>query len=112
MESPSPYRHILVYGLLLALVIESVTVLLRFGVGLQSSHDTQFLSAFTFGLRVHHGYIGILLIAFACCLPDSWKIAAWILGIGLVVSDAMHHFLVLWPLTGSPQFDLWYVLRK
>ena len=36
------------------------------------------------------------------------SIALWILAIGLVVSDLVHHFLVLWPLTGSPQFDLFY----
>ena len=26
----------------------------------------------------------------------------------LVLSDAIHHFLVLWPIEGSPEFHFWY----
>jgi hypothetical protein len=32
----------------------------------------------------------------------------WILAFSLIASDLIHHFLVLWPLTGSPHFDLTY----
>ena len=31
-----------------------------------------------------------------------------VIGIALALSDAVHHFLVLWPIVGSPQFDLVY----
>jgi hypothetical protein len=31
-----------------------------------------------------------------------------LLGVGLIVSDMTHHFAVLWPLTGDPQFHLRY----
>jgi hypothetical protein len=31
-----------------------------------------------------------------------------VVAIGLVISDIIHHFLVLWPVTGSPEFDLRY----
>ena len=36
--------------------------------------------------------------------------AVWsvILGLALIKSDLMHHFLVLWPFTGSHDFDLVY----
>jgi hypothetical protein len=30
------------------------------------------------------------------------------IGLGLFFSDVIHHFLVLWPIEGNPQFDLWY----
>jgi len=26
----------------------------------------------------------------------------------LFLSDIVHHFLVLWPITGNPEFDLFY----
>ena len=29
-------------------------------------------------------------------------------GTALVVSDAVHHFVVLWLVEGDPQFHLWY----
>jgi len=65
----------------------------------------------TFGIRVHHGYIGILLLVFSIhCrrqqLPIAEKLA--VLGLALLLSDLIHHFLVLWPLTGDPQFHLVY----
>jgi hypothetical protein len=31
-----------------------------------------------------------------------------VFGSALLFSDLAHHFLVLWPTTGSPQFDLFY----
>lgn len=96
-------------GLALALAFEAVTLAARFGAGLQSTRDTGFLAAWTFGLRIHHGYLGLVLLVLRGRLP-AWRArrGATILGIGLLVSDLVHHFLVLWPLTGSPQFDLFY----
>jgi len=32
------------------------------------------------------------------------------IGLALVLSDHIHHFIVLWYFVGSPQFDLFYVL--
>ena len=59
-------------------------------------------------LRVHHGYIGLLLLPLGWCFPLGIRHALWIIAIGLIVSDLMHHFLVLWPITGTPQFDFIY----
>jgi hypothetical protein len=101
--------RILLLGLFCAVLIEAITVVLRFGLRLESTRDTGVIGRFTFGLRIHHGYIGLLLAPIALCIPNrSVRNLLLILAIGLVLSDSFHHFLVLWPLTGSPQFDLVY----
>ena len=98
------------WGLAGAAAFEAVTVLFRFGLGLQSTRDTRWLRHWTFGYRIHHGYIGILLVGLALLLPLPPRLAdlAMIAGIALAVSDVVHHFLVLWPITGSPEFDIRY----
>ena len=65
----------------------------------------------TFGLRVHHGYVGILFLVVAwLCRARATRFAALLVvwGSALVLSDAIHHFLVLWPIEGSPEFHFWY----
>ena len=96
----------------MTLLIEAVTLVLRFGVGLESSRDTaSVIGPLTWGIRIHHGYIGVLLMGVAAWIRvRSPRIAAWILlfGAALTAGDLIHHFLVLWPLTGSPEFHLTY----
>ena|ERR1051325_10297680 len=99
---------VLAYGLLLAIVFEAITMGLRFGLNLQSTRDTAAIGTFTLGLRVHHGYIGFFLLPLAWCFPLGIRHALWIVGIALIVSDLAHHFLILGPLYGDPQFDLVY----
>ena len=97
-------------GSILAIPIEAVTAGFRFGAGLQSTRDTAWIARFTFGLRIHHGYVGLLLLLLASIGTASRlrRNALLIVGIALLFSDLFHHFLVLWPITGSPQFDLFY----
>jgi hypothetical protein len=100
---------LIIYGLILAVIFEGLTVALRFGFKLESTRDTAAsVGALTFGLRVHHGYIGLFLLPLAWCFPLGLRHALWIIAIGLIVSDFIHHFFVLWPITGSPQFDFVY----
>lgn len=96
----------------LTLGIEAVIVFFRFGLGLEAARDTAgTIGALTGGLRIHHGYIGILIVLAAA---GVWRkrpqAAPWLLAVGLalVCSDLIHHFLVLWPVTGSPEFHLTY----
>ena len=97
------------YGLALAGIIEGVTCLFRFGLGLQATRDTGWMAVLTFGYRIHHGYIGVVLVIPALLLSEGRvRHLLLLLGIGLLVSDAIHHFLVLWPITGSPEFDIRY----
>ena len=116
-------RRVVLWSLFAAIVFELITLVSRFGLGLQSTRDTQFLAAWTMGFRIHHGYVGVLgLLCVLLCgllLPDVQK-GKWrgisrgkwgwllIISVGLIASDLIHHFAVLWPLTGSPQFDLTY----
>lgn len=101
--------RVLAYGIALAIVFEVVTIALRFGIGLQSTRDTaSTVGTLTLGLRVHHGYIGVFLIPLAWCFPLGLRHALWMVAVGLILSDLAHHFLVLWPITGSPEFHLVY----
>ncbi len=99
-------------SILLTIVIEAVTCLLRFGCRLESTkHTASTIGMLTCGIRIHHGYIGGGAMLLACWLWERFPVASkWLLvvGLALFVSDAVHHFLVLWPVTGSPQFDLVY----
>jgi hypothetical protein len=103
------FRRVFLYGLLFAIAIEAVTVAFRYGLDLESTRDTaSTIGQFTFGLRIHHGYIGVFLFILAWCFPLGLRHGLWILALGLLISDLAHHFLVLWPIEGNPQFDLVY----
>lgn len=107
-------NRIVVYTLALMLVFEGITVLLRFGFNLQSERSFHFISNITFGIRVHHGYFGIVLLVIALAFlgQGAVKNILIIIGGALLFSDIIHHFLVLWPITGSPEFHLMYPPRE
>ena len=55
--------------------------------------------------------IGLLMCLTAWFWRRSGAKAIWwmmTIGLAMIVSDLMHHFLVLWPITGDPKFDLVY----
>lgn len=105
-------KHWWKWTLLLTAVMELVTCLFRFGFKMQSTRDTKFIAKLTFGIRIHHGYIGILLVIIALLFlrkkTPTWFWASIIVGLSLFLSDIIHHFLVLWPITNSPEFHLVY----
>ena len=105
----SPGTVVLLTAALTA-IIELVTVVLRFGFGLQAQTSTAWMARFTFGYRDHHGYWGILLLVTAAFVRRraALRNAVVIIGAALLLSDVIHHFLVLWPMTGSPEFYLRY----
>lgn len=98
-------------ALVLTVLLELVTCVLRFGWDLQSTQRTASIGRMTLGIRIHHSYPGMLAILVACWLWNRFPRASrWILvvGLALVLSDLVHHFIVLWIVTGDPQFDLVY----
>src|SRR5688572_26748844 len=105
-------RSLWISILVLTAVLELLTLALRFGMRLESTRDTaSTIGRVTLGLRIHHGYCGAVLILVAWGLSQTHprlSRASYIAGWSLLLSDAIHHFLVLWPITGSPQFDLFY----
>ncbi|MCU0723143.1 MAG: hypothetical protein MUC63_05960 [Planctomycetes bacterium] len=101
--------QVFLLGLAAAAAIEAVTCLFRFGLGLEATRDTAAAGALTFGFRVHHGYFGVLFLALAACSP--WKSIRTLLlvaGLGLAVSDLVHHFVVLNLAVGDPEFHIRY----
>ncbi len=92
------------------ILFEGVTCLLRFGLGMQSTRDTGAIGRFTFGLRIHHSYVGLVVAIASFFLPPDRPLRIFVfrVGVALVLSDLIHHFVVLRAVTGSPQFDLSY----
>jgi hypothetical protein len=109
---PFNYRHLWLQIAILTAVLELLTIGLRFGLKLESTRDTaSTIGRVTLGVRIHHGYCGALLIVVAWGLSQTHsKITkvGYVLGWSLLFSDAIHHFVVLRAITGSPQFDLLY----
>ena len=105
-------KQILGWSLPLTAAIEVVTVIFRFGLKLESSRDTaSTVGVFTCGVRIHHGYVGVLAIVIALlCLRVRPVLSRWmlVLGTALVFGDLIHHFVVLWIAAGSPEFHLVY----
>ncbi len=106
-------QRIVLSGLIFAIAIEALMSWARFGLGLQSTRDTSAIGEFTFGVRIHHGYIGVVLLLIAWRVMKGragLRAVSGIVGVAFVVSDLLHHFVVLWMMTGSPQFDFVYPL--
>lgn len=109
----SSVRHDVRWIALLTTAMESVTCLFRFGFGLESTRDTTVIARFTGGIRIHHGYVGAVMVLVASKNARCRRhplLQSWVRRVGwaMIVSDLIHHFLVLWPITGDPQFDLMY----
>jgi len=109
-------RLVLVKASLLALVFELVTVVLRFGCGLRAGAVTAPVGKLTGGLRIHHAYVGVLISALVVLagklLTDTAFVCGLASGLGLVASDLAHHFIVLWAVTGSHEFHIFYEQGK
>ena len=105
-------RPVLFWTLVLTVVFEMLAVVLRYGFGLEATRDSaSTVGSITFGVRIHHGYIGVVLVlvAWLCCRRATRRFQVLLsLGLALVISDLVHHFLVLWPIEGDPHFDLVY----
>ena len=113
LRIPRPsVRQVILYSAVLTVLIEAVTVLFRFGLHLESTRDTaSTIGRLTGGIRIHHGYFGLLAVVIAAALLHRRPLLGrWLLviGIALVASDLVHHFLVLWPIVGEPEFHLFY----
>lgn len=84
-------------------IIEIVTCFNRFVLGLKSTDQQHLYTDFTFGIRIHHAYWGAVLFLIGFFLVKKPLLQKWLTVIGLacVLSDVIHHYLVLLPLTGG-----------
>ncbi len=108
MARKSAAHTMMLYGTLWGLAIEAVTLAGRYLGGVQVTRDTSWLAPLTLGYRIHHGYFGLLILLFGSLLPGRWRRWGWTLGWALLLSDLLHHFVVLWWLEGDPQFHIRY----
>jgi hypothetical protein len=95
----------------LTLLVEGVTCIGRFGLGVRGMRSTRWLAPFTFRLRVHHAYTGALVAAVAAVGLSSaspWRLILVCTGLALSLSDLVHHFIVLPLFTGATDFDVLY----
>lgn len=98
--------------LILTVLFEAVTAFGRLGCDFQATRDTKVIGIFTRGWRIHHCYVGTVVGGFGFALVDPAQTLVFCVGVALVASDLAHHFLVLWPLTGSPEFHIRYPSRE
>jgi hypothetical protein len=84
---------------------EVLTCAGRFFLGLRSCEIAPRYKRYTLGVRIHHGYVG------AVAMPPSFMVSSdpvfspvlLAVAAGLVLSDLVHHFVVLPLITG--EFD-------
>ena len=92
-------------------LFEGITLFMRYFYKLESTRDTaSTIGVLTFGIRIHHSYIGLLFLLISIYFLKHHKYYNWFyaISIGLISSDFIHHFLILWPIEGSPEFHLIY----
>lgn len=103
---PAPIASLLLWSALWTLLFEGVTLAFRFGLRIQMRTRAGRFARLTFGMRVHHGFTGLLLLGVAPWLGSALAPHAAAIALGLVLSDALHHFAVLYPLTGDHEFHV------
>ncbi len=79
---------------LLTVVLEIITCIGRFGFKMRARD-------WKMPVRIHHGYVGLaLMVAWFFLRVDLLMI----IGASLLISDAVHHFVVLWLIVGRTEF--------
>lgn len=76
--------------IIFTLIIEIFLIIGRFLFG--SMRERYKRIKFKYKIRIHHGYIGIILILVYFLYPLE---LIFIIGISLFLSDIIHHFIVL-----------------
>jgi hypothetical protein len=99
-RATSSRRRILIWALAVTIVVESATLWLRFGRGVQAA---EFNKSAPLLLQIHHMFWSAPLLFIAPFLLGRPRIFDALIGIslGLIVSDLAHHFLILPLLTGT-----------
>ncbi|MEK6846875.1 MAG: hypothetical protein AABY16_01775 [Nanoarchaeota archaeon] len=91
-----------------AVIVEIITIVGRFKFNISTKNFwVSVMRHFNkkHWVHVHHIFLGLIISALALILESNLALN---LGIGIALSDAVHHFLVLWPLVGSPEFHIMY----
>jgi hypothetical protein len=99
-REPSSWRRILIWAIAVAVIVEAITLWLRFGRGVQAA---EFNKSAPLLLQIHHMFWSVPLLIAAPFLLNRPRIFGPLIGIsiGLIASDLAHHFLVSPLLTGT-----------
>lgn len=92
-------REIITQIIILTLGIEILTIAGRLLFG--SAKKVYSKIKFRHKIRIHHGYIGILLLIIYCITTNDLLI---LIGAALALSDAIHHFIILPVWIGKTEF--------
>ncbi len=100
MRTGTRGRAVIVWGLAVTVLAQAITACLRFRSGIVA---TEFNKTAPLLLQLHHMFWSIPLLL---VLPFVWRkerLSGAILGIslGLILSDLMHHFVVLPLIVGN-----------
>lgn len=90
-----------------AVVIEVVTLVGRFGLGVSIGTFARYLAPLTGGYRIHHFFTGLVIALIGWWLSEPWQSRVVIAGLAIALSDVLHHSL-LWLITGKHEFYLRY----
>ena len=97
-----------IYILWIAGIIEVITIFGRFIFKI-STKDVLMKLMRRYGwkkvIHFHHGFVGLIVVGLAVYFRSSLGVN---IGWGLVLSDAIHHFIVLWLIVGDPEFHIVY----
>jgi len=85
--------------IVLTLAIEFFTIIARILFG--SMKEKYKKIKFQYKLRIHHGYLGIILVLIHLFYPIE---LFFIAGLSLLFSDVIHHFFVLPVWVGKTEF--------
>jgi len=85
--------------IILTILVELLSIALRAIFGPMKDRHKKI--KFKYKIRIHHGYIGVLLLIAYLFYPLDW---IFIVGISLTIADAIHHFIFLKILTNETEF--------
>jgi hypothetical protein len=90
-------RVVVVWTAISTVLVEAVTIYLRFRTGVSAS---EFNKTAPLLLQIHHMFWSVPLLVVVWLVWRNVRLSGTLLGIalGLIVSDLLHHFVVL-PLT-------------
>ena len=93
------------------MVIEFVTLIFRFGFNRKSKEFYSNRLNRNWGnykFHWHHLFLGLVIVPLSLVFSGMFKTIMFNLGLGVVFSDLVHHFIILNILVGESEFHLIY----
>ena len=87
--------NIVIYIIILTIIIELITCLFRFGFKIKAKEFQKKHCKLYFGKRIHHAYFGPIFLIISLFFNNFAQVILISLGISLILSDLIHHFIVL-----------------